>query len=142
MLNLVLLDNYFADLFTEVRIRYGKGSKFGQGRFFKRQSKFQPKYGYFLELEVLAKTQMQKKVLQTIMGIMFWDFLILYKIFFSPQVKWSMIISNKHNMCQLPYEFQDNLRLTFPPGIFAAGGTSGQKKKKKKDLGPKEIRKD
>ena len=32
----------------------------------------------------------------TIMDIILWDFFILYQILFSPQVKWSVIISNKH----------------------------------------------
>ena len=57
---------------------------------------------------MLTKTQMQKKILETIMGIIF---LILYKILFSPQVKRSVIISNKHGICELPHEFLNNLRL-------------------------------
>ena len=32
----------------------------------------------------------------------FWDFLIFYQIFFSPQVKRSAIISNKHGRYELP----------------------------------------
>ena len=32
----------------------------------------------------------------TIVDIIFWDFVILYQILFSPQVKRSVIISNKH----------------------------------------------
>ena len=32
----------------------------------------------------------------TIMDIILWDIFILYQILFSPQVKWSVIISNKH----------------------------------------------
>ena len=34
----------------------------------------------------------------TIMDIIFQDFLILYQIFFLPQVEWSMIISNKNGI--------------------------------------------
>ena len=41
---------------------------------------------------------MQKKFLQTMMDIVFWDFSILYEIFFSPQVKRSVIISNRHGI--------------------------------------------
>ena len=33
VLNFVLLDNYFTDLFTEVQIRHRKFFKFGPGRF-------------------------------------------------------------------------------------------------------------
>ena len=44
VLNFILLDNYFADLFTEIQIRYPKTFKFGPGRFLERKSKFQPKY--------------------------------------------------------------------------------------------------
>ena len=36
------------------------------------------------------------------MDIIFWDFLILYQIFFSPQVKPSVITSNKHDIYELP----------------------------------------
>ena len=47
---------------------------------------------------------MQKKILQTIMDKIFWDFLILHQFFISPQVKRSVIISNKHGICELPHE--------------------------------------
>ena len=40
----------------------------------------------------------------SIIDIILWDFLILYQIFFSPQVKQSVIISNKHGMYELPHE--------------------------------------
>ena len=49
--------------------------------------------------------------MQTIMDIMFWDFLILYQIFFSPQVKRSVIISNKHCTYNKPQELPNDLRL-------------------------------
>ena len=38
---------------------------------------------------------MQKKILQTTMVILFWEVLMFYQIFFSPQVKRSLIVSNK-----------------------------------------------
>ena len=47
----------------------------------------------------------------TIMGIIFRDFLILYQVFFSPQVKQSVIISNKHGIYELPHELTNDLRL-------------------------------
>ena len=38
-----------------------------------------------------------------------WDFFIFDQIVFSPQVKWSSIISNKHGMCELPHELPNKL---------------------------------
>ena len=45
-----------------------------------------------------------------IMDIIFWDFLIVEQIFFSPQVKRSGIISNKHRKYELPHELPNNLK--------------------------------
>ena len=45
------------------------------------------------------------------MEIIFWDFLIIYQIFFSPQVKRSVIISNKHGIYELPHKLPNDLRL-------------------------------
>ena len=51
-----------------------------------------------------------------IMDIIVWDFLKLYHIFFSPQVKRSLIVSNKHNIYELPRELpNDFLRLNLVP---------------------------
>ena len=36
------------------------------------------------------------------MVVTFWDFLMFYQISLSPQVKWSVIISNKHGIYKLP----------------------------------------
>ena len=44
------------------------------------------------------------------MDIIFWDLLILYQIFFSPQVKRSVIISNEHGIYELPDELPNDLR--------------------------------
>ena len=41
----------------------------------------------------------------------FWDFLILYQIFFSLQVKYSVIISNKLGIDELPQELPSDFRL-------------------------------
>ena len=38
------------------------------------------------------------------MDIILWEFLLFYQIFFSPQVQWSVIISNKHGIYELPGE--------------------------------------
>ena len=47
----------------------------------------------------------------TIIVIIFWDFLIFDQIFLSPQVKRSVIISNKHGIYELPHELSNNWRL-------------------------------
>ena len=36
--------------------------------------------------------------------------MILYQILFSPQVKWSVIISNKHSVYDLPHESPKDVR--------------------------------
>ena len=60
---------------------------------------------------------MQKKsvglrhvAISTIIVIIFLDFLILYKIFFSPQMIQSVVISDKHGIYELPRELRNNLR--------------------------------
>ena len=47
----------------------------------------------------------------TIMVIVFWHFLMFDQISLSPQGKQSMIISNKHVICELPHELSNDLRL-------------------------------
>ena len=42
---------------------------------------------------------------------MFWDFLMFYQIFFSPQVKRSTIISNKHGINELLHDLPNDFRL-------------------------------
>ena len=54
---------------------------------------------------------MQKKIFQTILVIIFWDFLMFYQIFLSPQVKQIVIISNKHDMYKLNHKLPKDLRL-------------------------------
>ena len=44
----------------------------------------------------------------TILVIIFWDMLMFYQIFLSPQLKRIVIIRNKHGIYELP----NNLRLT------------------------------
>ena len=45
------------------------------------------------------------------MGIIFREFFILYQIFFSPQVKQSMFIIDKHGIYELPHKLPSNLNL-------------------------------
>ena len=44
-------------------------------------------------------------------GHKFGEFLLLYQIFFSKQVKQSVIISDKHGIYKLPRKLSNNLRL-------------------------------
>ena len=53
----------------------------------------------------------QKKVLQTMMDIIFGEFLILYQFFVSQQVKRNVIISNKFGIYELPQELPNDLKL-------------------------------
>ena len=39
----------------------------------------------------------------------FWEFWLLYQFFFSPQVKKSVIISNKHDIYELPRNLENDL---------------------------------
>ena len=61
---------------------------------------------------------------------------MFYQFPFSPQVKRSAIISNKHGIYDLPHELPNDLRLS----IFADGGAYVPTQEKK-DLGFEEIRK-
>ena len=46
-----------------------------------------------------------------IIFIIFWDILMVEQTFLSPQVKRSVIISNKHGIYQLAHELPNDLRL-------------------------------
>ena len=59
--------------------------------------------------ETNTKNKSFKKA--TTMSIIFRDILINEQIFFSPQVKRSVNISNKHGICELPHELPNDLRL-------------------------------
>ena len=56
------------------------------------------------------------------------------QIFPSPQVKGSVIISNKYGKYKLPYEFLNDLRLRIPTAFSPLEGLLCPHKKKK-DLG-------
>ena len=49
--------------------------------------------------------------MQTIIDIIFEDFLTLYQNLFSPQGKRSVIISYKHGVYELPHELPNDLKL-------------------------------
>ena len=63
-------------------------------------------------LSLRFKTTMHRKK-SSIIDIIFWDFLIVYQIFFSPQVKRSMIINNKHFIYELPHKLPNDLRFGY-----------------------------
>ena len=54
---------------------------------------------------------LKRNLVPTITVIIFWDFLMFYQIFLSPQVKRCEIISYKHAMYQFPHELSNDLRL-------------------------------
>ena len=54
---------------------------------------------------------MQKKILYTIISIVFGDCLMFYKIFLSPQEKRCAIIAYKHGIYEFPHKLLNNLRL-------------------------------
>ena len=54
---------------------------------------------------------MQKKILQKIIFIIFWDSLMFYQLFLSPQVKRCAIIAYKNGVYELPHELRNHLRL-------------------------------
>ena len=45
------------------------------------------------------------------MGIIFREFFILYRIFFSPQVKQSMFIIDKHGIYEWPHKLPNKLNV-------------------------------
>ena len=63
MINFVLLDNCFTNLFNEFQIRYRETFKFGTGHFLEKQSKFQPKYDCFLTFGAVDKNIKSKRLL-------------------------------------------------------------------------------
>ena len=53
---------------------------------------------------------MQKKILQAVIFIIFWDSLMFCQIFLSPQVK-QCVITYKHGIYKLPHKLPNDLRL-------------------------------
>ena len=54
---------------------------------------------------------MEKNIYQRFSLIIFWDFLMIYQIFFSLQVERCAIITYKHGIYKLPHELPNGLRL-------------------------------
>ena len=57
----------------------------------------------------------------TISFIIFWDYLMFYQIFLSPQVKQWAIITYKHGIYQFPQELPNHLRLRIPGNSEISG---------------------
>ena len=57
----------------------------------------------------------------TIIFIMFWDFLIFYQVFLSPQVKRCAIITYIHGIYELQHELSNDLTLTILGNYEIAG---------------------
>ena len=64
------------------------------------------------------------------MVIIFWDVLMFDQIFLSPQMKRSVIISNKHHIYQLPHEMPNDLRAYSRPvrSLFSCQHITKKKK--------------
>ena len=69
------------------------------------------KYPFWTNLIQKSKiVSLNWNLVTTIIVIMFWDFLMFYQIFFSPQVKRSVIITNNYGICELHDKFLNDLR--------------------------------
>ena len=93
-----------------VLILYWKTFKFGLGHFLRKIKEILAKIWLFLAIGAVNKDIKSKRKFCR----QSWsknDFLIFYQIFLSLQVKQSMIISNAQNICELPHELPNDLRL-------------------------------
>ena len=64
-----------------------------------------------LTIRAVSKDMKTKKILQTIMFIVFWDFAMFDQIFLWLLLKKSIIYSSKYGICKLPHELLNNLWL-------------------------------
>ena len=64
---------------------------------------------FLTNLAVNEDVKSKKKF--TIIFIIFWDFLMFYQIFLSPQEKQWAIISYKHGIYELPHDLRNDLKL-------------------------------
>ena len=86
--------------------------KLSSNLLFLRHKGYANKYVFNCFLKSIQFIFLIVQTMSTIMVIIFWDFLIFYQIFLSPQMKRSVIISNKHGIYELLYELPNDLRLT------------------------------
>ena len=115
MIKFVLLDNYFSDFFTEVQIWYWKHLKFDLGHVFRKIKQILSMKWLFSEIGALNEDIKCKGNFfrqSWSYNLMFFnDFLMFYQNFLSPQEKQIVIISNKHDIYELPHELPNDLRL-------------------------------
>ena len=93
-----------------VQILCWKTFKFGLGHFLRKIKEILAKIWLLLAIGAVNKDIKSKRKFCR----QSWsknDFLIFYQIFFSVQVKQSMIISNAQNISELPHEVPNDLRL-------------------------------
>ena len=64
----------------------------------------------FTNLVVNKSMESKKNIFQTISLIIFWDFLMLYQIFLSPQAKSWAITIYKYGIYELPEKLPNDLR--------------------------------
>ena len=59
---------------------------------------------------MIIKIVIKYRSRSTIMVIIFWELFMFDKTFLSPQVKWNVIITNKHRIYKLPNELLNDFR--------------------------------
>ena len=111
VLNFVLLDYYFSNLFTEVKSWYLKTFRLSPGRFFKKIKLFLAEISLFLTIKAVHKDIKPEKKLQTRIDVMISEFLILHQFFFSVKVKQCKVFSNKHGTYELHHKLLSDVRV-------------------------------
>ena len=66
----------------------------------------------FNKVSFYFRDMMQRKILQTIIFIIFRDSLMFYQSLLSPQAKRCIIITYEHGIYELPHELPNDLSLT------------------------------
>ena len=67
----------------------------------------------FIDSVIFMMTSPTNSSKTTIIFIIFWDLLMFYQIFLSPQVKRCAIITYKHGIHELPHELSNDLSENF-----------------------------
>ena len=65
---------------------------------------------FLSSFHLIAASKVERRF-ATINCIIFWDFLMFYKFFLSPQVKRCAIITYKHGIYEMPHELPTDLGL-------------------------------
>ena len=70
-----------------------------------------PKKALLWTIEAVNKDIKSTKSMHAMKDVINWEFLIRYHFFFSPQVKRSVIVSNKDGIYELAHKLSSDLRL-------------------------------